>query len=105
MNPPRVELEFAIRSCLKKLGVNVKIPKSAFSTKEQKKDKKPAPEKDKSAKKQKKASASKKSAKAASLKRKATQAAPQLQAAPVQLANSVMPPLNGTQTVKEAAQL
>ncbi len=33
MNPPRVELEFAIRTCLKKLGVNTKIPKSAFTSK------------------------------------------------------------------------
>lgn len=33
MNPPRIELEFAIRTCLKKLGVNTKIPKSAFTNK------------------------------------------------------------------------
>ena len=33
MNPPRIELEFAIRTCLKKLGVNTKIPKSAFAAK------------------------------------------------------------------------
>ena len=36
MNPPRVELEYAIRTCLKKLGVNTKIPKSAFTGKKRK---------------------------------------------------------------------
>ncbi len=30
MNPPRAELEFAIRTCLKKLGLSVRIPKNAF---------------------------------------------------------------------------
>ena len=105
MNPPRVELEFAIRTCLKKLGVNTKIPKSAFSAKEQKKDKKAAPEKDKAGKKQKKAAASKKSAKAASLKRKTPQAAPQLQSASVQITNAVMPTINGAQSAQKAAQI
>jgi poly(A) polymerase len=38
MNPPRVELEYAIRTCLKKLGVNTKIPKSAFTGKKRKSD-------------------------------------------------------------------
>lgn len=33
MNPPRVELEYAIRLCLKKLGVQTKIPKNAFTAK------------------------------------------------------------------------
>ena len=36
MNPPRVELEYAIRTCLKKLGVNTKIPKTAFTGKKRK---------------------------------------------------------------------
>ena len=54
MNPPRVELEFAIRTCLKKLGVNTRIPRSAFSAKEQKKAEKTATQdKEKSEKKQK----------------------------------------------------
>ena len=68
MNPPRVELEFAIRTCLKKLGVNTKIPKSAFSAKEQKKDKKTAAQ-DKP-KKQKKPAGTKKTAKSSSTKKK-----------------------------------
>lgn len=101
MNPPRVELEFAIRTCLKKLGVNTKIPKSAFSAKEQKKDKKTAAQ-DKP-KKQKKPAGTKKAAKSSSAKKKPQPS--QMQAAPIQLANSVMPSLNGAQTVKEAAQL
>ena len=99
MNPPRVELEFAIRTCLKRLGVNTKIPKSAFSAKDQKKNKKASlQEKDKSEKKAKAKKAAKSSAK------KKTQPS-QMHATPIQLANSVMPPLNGTQTVKEAVQL
>ncbi len=69
MNPPRVELEFAIRTCLKKLGVNTKIPKSAFSAKEQKKEKKTPQDKDKSSKKQKKPSGTKKAAKSSTKKK------------------------------------
>ncbi|MCR5724855.1 MAG: polynucleotide adenylyltransferase PcnB [Treponema sp.] len=34
MNPQRTELEFAIRTSLKKLGVGVRIPKNAFSGRE-----------------------------------------------------------------------
>jgi poly(A) polymerase len=30
MNPQRTELEYAIRACLKRLGVSIKIPKDAF---------------------------------------------------------------------------
>ena len=33
MNPQRTELEFAIREVLRKLGVTMRIPKSAFNTK------------------------------------------------------------------------
>lgn len=40
MNPPRIELEYAIRVCLKKLGVNTKIPRSAFLQKEKRKTEK-----------------------------------------------------------------
>ncbi|MBO4758471.1 MAG: polynucleotide adenylyltransferase PcnB [Spirochaetaceae bacterium] len=69
MNPPRVELEFAIRTCLKKLGVNTKIPKSAFSAKEQKKEKKTPQDKDKSSKKQKKPAGTKKAAKSSTKKK------------------------------------
>lgn len=58
MNPPRVELECAIRLCLKKLGVNTKIPRSAFVPKTKKHKDEPkaaAPVKDKEAAGEKKA--------------------------------------------------
>jgi len=33
MNPQRTELEFAIREVLRKLGVKMRIPKTAFTSK------------------------------------------------------------------------
>ena len=40
MNPQRTELEFAIREVLRKLGVTMRIPKSAFATKKRNNKKK-----------------------------------------------------------------
>ena len=40
MNPQRTELEFAIREVLRKLGVTMRIPKTAFSNKKKNNKKK-----------------------------------------------------------------